>query len=183
MYSIISELDEQAAIQVMHLWRLLHDACGLEGIFNYPNPHFTWFGMEDLNLDQSIPSLEDLSKSLIPFSVHTDGLGVFPGEKPVLYLPLVKSAHLVDLHREIWDKIRPFTADIKDISLPEFWVPHITLALQDLNRENLVCAIDSVGFEPIEVFCTIDNLLIVKSTGTETGDTVERFRLTGLEKD
>ncbi len=183
MHSIITELEEQAAVQVMHLWRQLHDACGLEGIFNYPNPHFTWFAVEDMDLDHCTSTLSDLAINLIPFSAHTIGLGVFPGEAPVLYLPLVKSAHLMDLHRTIWERIRPFCSGIKDISLPEFWVPHITLALRDLNRKNLSCAIDLVGFEPIEIFLKVDNLLIVESDGSEIGDTIERVQFSGLESD
>jgi 2'-5' RNA ligase len=183
MYSIITELEEQAAIQVMHIWRRLHDACSLKGIFNYPNPHFTWFGMKEMDMECCSTVLDSLAKGTIPFSVHTSGLGIFPGEEPVLYLPLVKSAYLMDLHRQIWRKIQPYCTGIKDISLPEFWIPHITLAIQDLNQENLSCAIDSVGFKPVEIFTNADNLLIVKSDGNETGDTIERFQFSGLELD
>ena len=43
MYALISELSDPAAVQVMRLWRQLNQNCGLEGIFSYPNPHFTWF--------------------------------------------------------------------------------------------------------------------------------------------
>ena len=163
MYSIITELEEQAAVQVMHIWRQLHEACGLEGIFNYPNPHFTWFGAEEFDIDPCSSILNMVARATTPFSVHTNGLGVFPGEEPVLYLPLVKSAHIMDLH--------------------EFWVPHITLAIQDLRRENLSCAIDSVGFTPVEIFTIVDHFLIVKSDGSKTGDTLKRFRFSGLELD
>ena len=183
MYSIITELEEQAAVQVMHIWRQLHEACGLEGIFNYPNPHFTWFGAEEFDIDPCSSILNMVARATTPFSVHTNGLGVFPGEEPVLYLPLVKSAHIMDLHRSIWEKIRPFCKGLKDISLPEFWVPHITLAIQDLRRENLSCAIDSVGFTPVEIFTIVDHFLIVKSDGSKTGDTLKRFRFSGLELD
>lgn len=183
MHSIITELEEQAAVQVMHIWRQLHDACGLEGIFNFPNPHFTWFSVDDMDIERTSAILEDLVRTLVPFSVHTGGLGIFPGDAPVLYLPLVKSAHLMDLHRKVLGKIQPYCHGIKDIFMPEFWVPHITLALRDLNKENFSCAIDSVGFEPVEVFTKVDNLLVVKSDGNEIGDTLERFTFADLESD
>ncbi len=179
MNAILSELDENAAVQVMHLWRRLHKACGLEGIFNYPNPHFTWFASSEMNMGRCVPLLAEFAQRHPPFRVQTAGLGLFPGETPVLFLPLVKSVELAELHRSLWEQVHPLCQGMREISLPEFWVPHITLALKDLTRENLTCAIDAIAFDTLQLFITVDNLLLVEHGTDEIGDTLERFSFSG----
>jgi 2'-5' RNA ligase len=179
MNVIISELDENAAVEVMHLWRRLHQACGLEGIFNYPNPHFTWFSIAEVNTERCLPLMEAFAQQHVPFRIQTAGLGVFPGETPVLFLPLVKSIELADLHRSLWEQIHPLSQGMREISLPEFWVPHITLAIKDLSRENLSCAIDAVAFDTLQLFIKVDNILLVEHGADEIGDTLGRFSFSG----
>lgn len=177
MYAIISELSERAAVQVMHLWRQLNRSCGLEGIFNYPNPHFTWFSADDLEVARCSPILEAISREAKPFSVHTSAAKVFEGESPVLYLPIVKSDQLGNLHRRIWDQIMPYVKGGNEFYSPAEWVPHITLSLRDLTPENLPCAIQSIANETLEIYTTVASISIVKSENQQTGETVEVFDL------
>jgi hypothetical protein len=68
---------------------------------------------------------------------------------------------------------------MREISLPEFWVPHITLAIKDLSRENLSCAIDAVAFDTLQLFIKVDNILLVEHGADEIGDTLGRFSFSG----
>jgi 2'-5' RNA ligase len=177
MFAIISELDERAAIQVMHLWRRLNQSCGLEGIFNYPNPHFTWFSAEDIEIDRCSPILEAISRETHPFTVHTARTDVFEGDDPVLYLKIVKSAELVDLHRRIWDQVLPYVKIPNELYSPNLWIPHITLSLRDLTEENLPCAIQSIANETLEMDTKVTSFSLVKSENQQTGETVRVFEL------
>ncbi|MDY6872642.1 MAG: 2'-5' RNA ligase family protein [Chloroflexota bacterium] len=181
MSAIISELDENAAVQVMHLWRRLHRACGLEGIFNYPTPHFTWFSSADVDVDRCLLVIETFAKRHKPFQIQTAGLGLFPGELPVLFLPLVKSLKLATLHQTLWEEVYPLTEEMREISLPPYWVPHITLAIKDLNRQNLTCAVDAIAFDTLQLFIRIDNIMLVEPGVDELGDTMGRFSFSGEE--
>lgn len=176
MHAIISELDEAAAVQVMRLWRRLNQACGLEGIFNFPNPHFTWFLAEEIQVARCVPILEAMVSCHLPLDVHTLGVGLFSGDNPVLYLPIVKSAELIELQQSIWEQLTPLSLGIGKYYVPDSWVPHITLALMDLTTENLTCAIDSIAYEPIELLTQADNILIVEQAGREIGETLHRFQ-------
>ncbi|MCB2202478.1 2'-5' RNA ligase family protein [bacterium] len=181
MSAIISELDENAAVQVMHLWRRLHRACGLEGIFNYPTPHFTWFSSTDVDVDRCLSVLEAFAKSHDPFQIQTAGLGLFPGELPVLFLPLVKSLELATLHHGLWKEVFPLAVEMREISLPQYWVPHVTLAIKDLERQNLTCAVDAIAFDTLQLFIRIDNIMLVEPGLDEVGDTLGRFSFNSEE--
>ena len=177
MYALISELDENASVQVMHLWRRLHDACGLEGIFNFPDPHFTWFvcgGVQQAPLEALLEVLKDHSE---PFQVRASGLGLFPGRSPVLFLPVVKTAPLMALHETIWNQTQPYARKINLYYSPAMWIPHITLALQDLSERNLGCAVEALAFEPIEILSDVNNLALVSQEGDDSGETLARYEL------
>ena len=177
MFAIISELDERAAVQVMHLWRRLNQSCGLEGIFNYPNPHFTWFAAEDIEIDRCSPILEAISREMHPFTVNTAGVDVFEGDDPVLYLKIVNSPGLMVLHRNIWEQVLPYGKIPNELYSPNLWIPHITLSLRDLTEENLPCAVQSIANETLEIESEVTSFSLVKSENQQTGETVRVFTL------
>ena len=69
---------------------------------------------------------------------------------------------------------------LKQYYSPKLWVPHITLALNDLNQDNLACAINKIAFEPIELFVRVDNLAIVQHEDDDKeGQSLAEFHLSG----
>lgn len=177
MYALISELNETATVHVMHLWRQLNQSCGLEGIFNYPNPHFTWFSAEEIDFERSTPILQMIADSAAPFEVQASGMGIFPGDSPVLYLPVTKTNELVSLHRLIWDQVLPYAEDPNLFYSPGTWVPHITLALRDLSAENLPCALQVLASNAQETMISVESFALVKSENQATGETLAVFDL------
>jgi 2'-5' RNA ligase len=175
MYAILSGLDKDSAKVVRGLWEKLREACGLEAIFDFPVPHFTWFVAEDLDVSRTRPILDQISQSLDPIKVRTFGLGVFSGDFPVLYLSVVKTMVLMDYHREIWDQTQPYSDSTKLYYAPSMWVPHVTLALKDLTRENLGCAVQTVSFDPLELVITVDHLMMVEHRQDGSAMENERF--------
>ena len=174
MYAIISELDQDTAVHVMRLWRRLNDACGLEGIFNYPNPHFTWLGAEEVEVDPIQNLFTKIAEQTYTFPVRITGLDVFDGESPVLYLSLFKSYSLLNLHKHLWNQIQPFIKQPNLYYSPEKWVPHITLALHDLTKENLACAIKSIEQESVRQVSWVNNLALVEADDDQLGETLCR---------
>ena len=175
MHAILSELDTQTKATVIDLWQKLYDSCGLSAIYEIATPHLTWLGAEEINYQRSSPILTQIAEQMHPMTLHTFGLGLFSGNHPTLYLPIVKSREMIALHEEIWDQIQPFSKDVKLYYSPRLWVPHITLALKDLTRENLACAMDTIGFEPIELFVSVDNIAFAEYEVEKTGNIIEKF--------
>jgi 2'-5' RNA ligase len=176
MYAIISKLDAESSSTVNQLWLTLCKACGLSAIYNLPLPHLTWMVADDLAIQQSTPILNQISEKANSLTLHTFGLGVFTGEKPVLYLPVVKSIEMTSLHEKIWDQVFPFSKEQKLYYSPNLWVPHITLAINDLTEENLACAINAIAFDSVELFVKINNLAIARYEDKKAGDIIEQFQ-------
>jgi 2'-5' RNA ligase len=175
MHAIISKLDPESSSTVRNYWQQLNEHCGLAAIYSLPTPHVTWFAAESIEVERIPPVLAKIAANRVPFTLHTFGLGIFSGEQPVLYLPMVKSLEMIDLHGEIWDQVEPFSKDPKTYYSPKFWVPHITLALRDLTPETLTCAVNALGFEPIELFVSIDNLIMAESEEDSLGKLLCEF--------
>lgn len=175
MYAILSELDPKSSSTVNKLWRKLCETCGLNAIYNMPLPHLTWMVAEDLERQKSTPILAQIAENTTPLTLHTFGLGIFTGEKPVLYLPTVKSVETIALHERIWDQVSPFSKEQKLYYSPRLWVPHITLAINDLNQDNLACTINAIAFDTIELFIQISNLAIAQYEDKQAGEILEQF--------
>lgn len=175
MYAIISELDPASSTTVRELWQRLKDACGLAAIYDTPIPHFTWFVADDLNMSKSAPILEQIAGNFENLTIHTFGLGIFTGEHPVLYLPMVKSVDMIALHREIWDQVQPYSKESQLYYSPPLWVPHISLAVKDLTKANLGCAVNEIAFDSIELFIQVNNLVIGEYTEGGFGKIHEKF--------
>ena len=179
MYAIISELDTQSSDLVKDLWGRLREACGLLAIYKLPTPHFTWFVADTLDVAAVEAIIADLSARSKELTSYVFGFGIFSGERPVFYLPLVKSQAMTDLHNEIWSQVISYSQGRNRYYSPNFWLPHITLAINDITKESLACALESVAFEPVEMKISADNLIVVAQEDDPSSLALKQFRFTG----
>jgi 2'-5' RNA ligase len=179
MQAIISRLDPKTSAIVSDLWQKLCKECGLNAIYTVPTPHVTWFAADEIDLDLSLPLLSEIADETKDFTLHTFGLGIFSGEKPVLYLPMVKTLEMIQLHCKIWEKVEPHSKEEKLYYSPKMWVPHITLALKDLTKETMACAVNAIGFDRIELYVVIDNLIVAEYEKTSLGELLYQYDFNG----
>ena len=172
MYAIISELDSESTAAIRDYWQRLCKSCGLKEIYNLPTPHFTWLLAEGLDIDRIALLIDQIAVLRDPLAIQTFGLGIFSGNAPVLYLPIVKTGPLLQLHRDIWDRIQPLCVDVHRYYAPSSWIPHITLALKDLTSETITCAIAEIAFESIELTGTAERLALVAYKNGQKGETL-----------
>jgi 2'-5' RNA ligase len=177
MYAIISELDPKSSQYVSEIWMELCQACGLHAIYEVPIPHFSWLVAKEMDLVKTNAVLSQIAGNAKTFTLHTFGLGIFTGEYPILYLPLVKTIEMINLHNSIWDLIVPHCKNLQYYYSPKLWVPHITLALKDLTPENIACAVDSIAFDPIELYVNVENLAIAQNENERVGKILENYHL------
>jgi 2'-5' RNA ligase len=172
MYAIISEFDPDSITTIRSFWQRLCRLCGLKEIYHLPIPHFTWMLAEEMEIPLVRAVIDRIAAENEPLTVRTFGLGIFTGEEPVLYLPIVKSLPLLHLHQEIWEEAQPLSTEVHQYYSPPFWIPHITLALKDLTQERLNCAISEIAFKPIELSCRALQLALVKYVDGRRGETL-----------
>jgi len=171
MNGIASLLDPSTNSRVEDIWQELESKCGLKGVRITPFPHFTWQVTEGYDLPKLERVLRSISRHTLPFSIHTDGLGIFTGEKPVVYISIFKDELLMKLHSRLWEQTEAFATDPILLYSPTQWIPHITLAYDDLGRDNLDCAFQTLVFQSYNWEIKIDNLIYIGQSSDQTTQT------------
>ena len=167
MHGIVSLLDEKHYRLVEHLWADLEQSFELKGIKVTPFPHFSWNLASDFNYPDLESVLQRISSSVRPFKVTTTGVGLFTGEKPTIYLPVVKTVELLRYHGLIWDLTASASQGRSPLYCPEQWMPHISLAYDDVTKQNIGPLMEHLAFQSFNWEMTIDNIaLIYEPSGT-----------------
>lgn len=161
MQAIASLLDPVTNEQTKDLWRVLEEKCGLAGIKTTPYPHFSWLSCEDLDWARVCKKLEKITSKVSGFRVNTAGIGIFPGANPILYIPVIKTPELLQIHQLIWKEVAQYLIKPQDYYLPDQWMPHITLAHGDLNQDNLACAIRDLALDSRVYEIFVDNISVI----------------------
>ncbi len=179
MFAIVTVLDESSDALVRSIWHDLESNCGLTGYRLFPIPHFSWQGADDYHIPTVEQRLRSIAAVTPSFNVAADGLGIFTGPHPVIYIPLAKTTGLAQLHRKIWMQVKKTAENLNAYYSPELWMPHITLGLMDVDHDNLVCAIRELGSRPLGFELKVDNLAVVSQEGEQVGGLLSRFNLRG----
>lgn len=175
MYAIISEINSRSSEKVTQIWHGLCKACGLEEIYTLPTPHFSWLVAGGMDLAQAKSKVASMITRVPEIRTYTSGLGIFSGILPVLFLPMVKTMDMINLHQEIWDQVGPHCSKVNMYYSPSLWMPHITLALKDLDKEKLACAVNAYAFEQLELSVTMTSLALAESEDKKIGNILHRF--------
>lgn len=165
MEGIISLLDTAHAQQVKDLWAELEQHFGLHGVMDFPYPHVSFQLSEGYSFSTIQERLRDTVARFKPLQVHTAGLGLFIKPAPVLYVPVVRSTTLDRIHRLLWKAFPPLNGDGGFYSHNQ-WMPHITLAVGDLQVDMLPRVIEMLSTRDFHWQITLDNLSFAEQTPT-----------------
>lgn len=161
MLAIASLLDPETDQQTRDLWQFLEEKCGLYEIKTAPYPHYSWLGCDDIQWKPATQKLKRISLSIKGFTVRTAGFGIFSGPIPVLFVSIVKTPELMEIHRKIWERLEGNLIGPQAYYSPERWMPHITIAHGDLTPENLCCAVQDLAFQRVEFEIFVNNVSII----------------------
>jgi 2'-5' RNA ligase len=164
MHGVVSLLDERHCGLVEELWAELARRFGLRGIAQTPYPHFSYQVAESYELALLEPILRRFADNSGGFNIRTTGLGVFTGPKPVLYVPVVRSTALTRFQRELWPELSRVAGGVVDYYHPENWIPHITLATDDLTPQSLCAVMGWLADRSFNWEIKINNLALIQDT-------------------
>jgi 2'-5' RNA ligase len=171
MNGIASLLDEQTKSKVEELWLQLESKCGLAGAKITPFPHITWQVSEGYDLPRLKSILMGVALNTHPFIVNAYGLGIFTGEKPVIHVSIFKGEAITGFHSRLWKDIAEASIEPSPLYAPGQWVPHVTLAYNDVNRDNINCALQMLVFQDFSWEIKIDNLIYISQIGPQITET------------
>jgi len=155
---------------VESIWDRLEKRCGLKGIRVTPYPHFSWQIAQAYDAARLEAAIRRLAAKRVPFNVSAAGLGIFPGEHPVIYLLLARSRAMTELHEMIWRASDGLHTGVSDFYNDRNWAPHISLAYEDLSRKNLPCALDELAFEEYRWEFAVDNIAFIREPEGGVGE-------------
>lgn len=169
MDGIVTLLNDAYYQEVERLWDELEQAFGLKDIAPTPIPHFSYQIAEKMDIAGVEPVLRQIARETLPFKVVTTGLGIFTGAGPVLYVPLVRIPPLNQLHHRVWDAAYPYGTTVTDYYNPFRWVPHITLADDNIDNQILPDLIRLLSARNFMWELTVDNLAIIHNAEDGSG--------------
>jgi len=169
MYAIASLLDPLSDKTVRSLWEYFERSCGLTRVRMAPLPHFSWQGAEGYETAGVEAVLANIAAHCSPFVVRAAGLGLFTGEMPVVYIPLIKDERLLNIHKMIWEAVYPMAIVPNLYYDPAHWMPHITLALHEVDPWRLGCAVEEIATQKIEFDIIVDNIALIYQVDGKAG--------------
>jgi len=181
MHGLISLLDTQHYAKVESLWYALRDECGLKDVYVTPLPHFSWQVAKDYDWDALEGVLQSIAAEVKPFSIQTGGLALFTGEKPVVYIPVVRTAELSQIQQMIWERLASVSIGVCQYYAPSLWMPHISLAYSDVTPETLKCIMGRLAFQTYNWAIEVDNITLIYEPEGAIGMVKYRFDFIGKE--
>ncbi len=169
MQAIVSLVDPHASIYIQDLWSELASSFGLHGIYQTPFPHISYHVAEsyqDAWNDPVFRVMRQLAQHTHPFTVSSSGLGMFTGPGPVLYIPIVRTQALALLHQHIWEALEPYSHGAVQHYHPQAWLPHISLALDDLDHKQLSQVILKFSSRSFTLEMKLNNLCMFIETSS-----------------
>ncbi|HEX8657467.1 MAG TPA: 2'-5' RNA ligase family protein [Hymenobacter sp.] len=165
MLAITSLLSQPHAARINGIIKGLEEKFGIDDVQATLDPHLTYqlAGVRKLSALKDV--LADVAASTEPFSAFTTGLGVFPGERPVIYIPVLRSNALNALHECILAATAPLCLVTDKFSTPNYWLPHISLALHDTTPDLLGPVLRHLNEETYNLEISIDNITILRQEG------------------
>jgi 2'-5' RNA ligase len=159
LQGIASILDAQHSSIVESIWDDLRNKFGAKTT-SLLQPHFTYQVAERYDTEPADQVLRRFTRSAEPFMIRTSGLGIFTGETPVIYVPIVRTDSLSRFQAALWESIASAAHNLHAHHYgSENWLPHITLAAPgDLSSKQLADAIRLLGNRSFNWQIRIDNL-------------------------
>jgi 2'-5' RNA ligase len=163
MYGVVALLDSESHARVEALWAEFRERFGVQGISLTPVPHFSFHVAESYNFPAINDVIAQAASTISPFTARTNGLGIFTGSIPVLYIPIIRNPNLTTLHRRMWLSLS--AVSVKPVSYyhPDQWRPHITLAHGDVDHDTLAQIIRLLSARSFTWDLHIDTLAVLSA--------------------
>jgi 2'-5' RNA ligase len=177
MFAIASLLDEAHDELVNELWYELESQFAVKIPYHDPLAHLSYQVFEAVGIDELAADLNVWVQGRQAFEVLTSGFGIFPGSRPVLYVPVVRGPEVHAFHMDLahWLEGRGYSSAA--VYSPRRWIPHITLAIVDGEKSNLQSVIRYLCSRKLSWTIEIDNLAIISGTRSPSPGLAHRMVL------
>ncbi len=167
MPGVIALLDPATTARVESLWNEMEQRFAVPRGFPGGVPHVT-FHIGDFDIEPGAAAVvERVAATTAPFTLSSSGLGVFGGPAPVVFVIVARSPAAAALAERLDGELQaagyPPTAAYYSAGR---WVPHITLAQQNLDGADLGALLAWLARRPLAWELPITSISIAKETPT-----------------
>ena len=178
-YAVATIFDLPQEVGVNIAWSKLSQAAEQANLPMHAMLHCSWHVSISYSMPELSERLAEFARVHSAFDVHTVGLGVFTAEKPILYLPIVKTIDMAKIHKDLWNLLVPVSSSLVLYYSPNNWIPHITLC-DDYRYIDQMCRFKQMLlFEPLSFRFRVDHLAVIFRNGNDEG-VVQKFMLGGV---
>lgn len=122
-------------------WQELASVCEFSGLVTHTIPHFSWQTAENYQIEPVRNKLISLTETIPPFRFTTSGLGIFSNDRKILFLIIVKTRLLLEIHELLWQELSIYANGLKLHYSPDNWIPHISINLHKLDEAQFGCSL------------------------------------------
>jgi 2'-5' RNA ligase len=159
---VVSVLDQQHYQTVANLWEEMRQRFGVGDPEKMAVPHFSYHVAEQYDEENLAVILREVAGEKRPFTITASGIGIFPAPNPIVYVPLVRTAELTQLHTKLWPRLEAIAQDSYPHYTPDRWLPHITLGYNnDITLEKLGPISQWLHQQAFNWMITIDNFHVL----------------------
>ncbi len=160
MKAFVSLLPEPYYQAILNIWGELENKFGYNHIYQTPLPHFTWQLGDDYRAGYE-EVLDEVCQSKTNLEIQTDIVTWFSGQEPVVYLRIVKTPQLRQVHQFLWERLIPYCENPSLLYAPSNWEPHITLSMEERSWCRLAELINFLKTKDLRWSFPVDNLTIL----------------------
>lgn len=164
MLAITSLLDPKHSDLVNNIIIDFEKEFGLKKVQATPLPHITYLIAETFHIGLLKNYLSRLCDTVRPIHAYSTGIGVFPGEHPVIYIPVLRTQPLNKLHSQLFQDISKMSIQVGPYSKPQLWLPHISLALGDVTNDMMTPIFQYLAHYTFDWEIVLDNLSIFRES-------------------
>ncbi|MCP4425982.1 MAG: 2'-5' RNA ligase family protein [Chloroflexi bacterium] len=124
-------------------------------------PHFSYHVAETYEIERLGGILEGIVRETAVFTIQATGIGIFPGETPIIYIPIARNPALAHLHERLWTAVEPISQASVIYYAPDSWLSHITLANGNVTPEKLGPVAEWLHSQNINWTLPVDNLAVI----------------------
>jgi 2'-5' RNA ligase len=169
VFAVATVLNIQSAPESAEAWGRIGGAFRQVNLAEPGLLHFSWHVAAAYRSDWVEDCLQETARDLSTIQTLSTGLGIFTTEQPVLYLPVNKNQLVADLHHVLWERLTPIAENVNPYYDPEIWIPHITLAYENANAEQISQMASSLLKQEMIFQLRFDHLALIFRNETKSG--------------
>lgn len=159
--AIILAFDGESTNILNHIFKKLKES-KFNSYYQQVVPHITLTSYENIDHQEVLERLKQLSNNVNPFRIQFSSFGYFPSEESVLFLNPIVNIELLDIQQKVFELFEGFPDD----NSPDTWVPHCTLAtdipIQKIGeaiaiaKEDMIMKMGAPFYADAQSICTVE---------------------------